>query len=171
MGKTVYIAARFEARAALRIFAHVMTERGYRVLSKWLNAPPESSLDNPEAPREDLAIRDLGEILSSQVFILDTIEVSDRGGREVELGIALASRVPEIYLVGPRRNVFHYHPRVHVFSSWLALLAHLEVPRAANKIGTPLYPPVPPPGAGSPGAGAAAYGSGRTPCCPSCPHK
>jgi hypothetical protein len=55
-----------------------------------------------------LAIKDLAEINAADLLILDTQDVTPRGGREVELGFALGRfQSKNIYLVGPIRNVFH----------------------------------------------------------------
>lgn len=55
-----------------------------------------------------LAVKDLAEIRSADVFVLFTDDVSERGGKEVEFGFALGRfQGVLIYIVGPKRNVFH----------------------------------------------------------------
>ena len=55
-----------------------------------------------------LAIKDLAEIKSADLIILDTIDLTPRGGREVEYGFALGQfQTKSIWRVGPVRNVFH----------------------------------------------------------------
>lgn len=55
-----------------------------------------------------LAIKDLAEIRSADIFVLFTEDVSERGGKEVEFGFALGRfQGCLLYIVGPKRNVFH----------------------------------------------------------------
>lgn len=73
-----------------------------------------------------LALKDLCEINASDLLILDTEDVTPRGGREVELGFALG-RFQEkiIYMVGPVRNVFHTLVDRR-FDNWDQLMATLD---------------------------------------------
>ncbi len=51
---------------------------------------------------------DLVEIKGVDMFILDTLDESPTGGREVELGYFLASPMNKpFWRVGPIRNIFH----------------------------------------------------------------
>lgn len=55
-----------------------------------------------------LAIKDLAEIRSADIFVLFTEDVSERGGKEVEFGFALGRfQGCLLFIVGPKRNVFH----------------------------------------------------------------
>lgn len=54
------------------------------------------------------------------------------GGKHVETGMALAHGVP-VYVLGRQENIFHWHPRVRVFSSCRKLLAHLRERRLNSK--------------------------------------
>ena len=76
-------------------------------------------------PKECLAYanRDYSEVLQSELLIVDTVDVNDRGGREVEVGLALAFGLG-VWVVGPRRNVFHYLVNQQ-FSTWEETLEQL----------------------------------------------
>jgi len=55
-----------------------------------------------------LALKDLAEIKSADVLVLDTFVGSERGGKEVEFGFALGQFQSKlVYIVGPIINVFH----------------------------------------------------------------
>ncbi|KKK51062.1 hypothetical protein LCGC14_3118710, partial [marine sediment metagenome] len=59
------------------------------------------------------------------IFILDTSDVDETGGREVELGAAIIlGKV--IFLVGPIRNLFHMHPSVRSFRTWNDIISHIK---------------------------------------------
>ena len=102
----VYAAGKFSAQARLREEARLLEDLdpSIEVVSSWLwstepdEAPPEA--------RAGYAERDLGEIREADVLILDTLDESNTGGREVELGYAIATG-KKLSLVGPPRNVFH----------------------------------------------------------------
>lgn len=95
----IYIAGRFEAAPRLRWYRDELLREGFRVSSSWLEEKPGSE------PTE-MAEKDLREVRECDLLILDTFDSDDRGGREVEFGIALGLKKP-IWLVGPVRNIFH----------------------------------------------------------------
>jgi hypothetical protein len=63
----------------------------------------------------EVAVQDMEDILEAGVFVQLTTGELCRGGRQVELGfaLALAFRNPErrIVVLGPREHAFHYHPK------------------------------------------------------------
>jgi hypothetical protein len=72
-----------------------------------------------------LALKDLAEIKSADLLICDTLDVTPRGGREVEFGLALgAFQSKLIWVVGPLRNVFHRLADEH-FETWDEVLNRL----------------------------------------------
>lgn len=121
MKNKVYIAGWFGSQKRLQVERDRLQEYGYVVTSSWLNEsvkdPTKIGVTDllPES-NQLLAAKDFWEITESDVFIVDTIDVSDRGGREVELGYALAHKIPVI-VIGPRRNVFHFLLR-DVYETW-----------------------------------------------------
>ena len=95
----VYIAGRFEAAPRLRRRRRDLLHRGFRVEASWLD-------EEPGADPVLMAMKDTHQVSQCGLLILDTLDEDDRGGREVEFGIALAG-AKKIWVVGPRRNIFH----------------------------------------------------------------
>lgn len=109
--ESVYIAGRFEQRAALRTFRAVLEDAGYIVVARWLDIPDESSaLDGDEITKHLMAQMDLQDLLSCQILLACNIEpknVSNRGGRHVEFGAALLNGM-EIHTIGEEEHIFHH---------------------------------------------------------------
>jgi hypothetical protein len=134
----IYIAGWFGAQDRLRLERDRIHALGVgEVVGTWLDeeegpAPAtiiEPSDITPEQCRE-YAIRDLGEVRYSDLLILDTQDVNPRGGREVEYGMALATGL-SVWVVGPRRNVFHYIAH-RQFDLWDDAIAALLPPPPAG---------------------------------------
>lgn len=125
---TVYIASYFNTKERLLPYRDQLQKMGYVVASRWLTEPENKTVSATLAGYDEdylraVAARDLEDILTSEIFILDTLDVTERGGREVEFGVALRSE-KRIYLVGPKRNVFHrLIPEALCFNTWEELLA------------------------------------------------
>lgn len=104
----IYIASFFDTRERLRPYRDQLWKLGNEVVSTWLDetAKPEG-MTHDEFWRK-LAMKDVAEVKSADLLIVDTIDQTPRGGREVELGVALgAFQQKLVYIVGPVRNVFH----------------------------------------------------------------
>ena len=74
--------------------------------------------------RHKFATDDLEDVLAAEVLMAFTEEPrsgNSRGGRHVELGIALGTGRHRIVIVGPRENVFCWLPQV----GWYPDVAHL----------------------------------------------
>lgn len=121
----VYIASFFDTRLRIRPYADVLWHKGYEVVSTWLNEVAKPEAMTTEEFWRKLAIKDLAEIKSADILILDTLDVTPRGGREVEYGFALAAFQGKlVYIVGPVRNVFHTLADRR-FASWDKLVEEL----------------------------------------------
>ena len=117
---TVYLAGLFDSRARLRAERARLIAAGLAVNSTWLDAPEDASYAKPEAPLGQIATKDLDEIDAADLLIVDTLDVTPRGGREFEAGFAVGRGKP-VLVIGPARNVFHHLcPR---FESWDDLFA------------------------------------------------
>jgi nucleoside 2-deoxyribosyltransferase len=104
----IYLASFFDTRERIRPYANKLWEMGHEITSTWLNEVARPEGMTTEEFWKKLAIKDLAEINAADLLILDTIDVTPRGGREVELGFALGRfQTKSIYMVGPVRNVFH----------------------------------------------------------------
>lgn len=134
----IYIASSFEEAPRLRQWrdAHFPS---YNLISasSWLDiALVEPPLGHSDDHRRAMADLDIGELLSSDALVVFNehhLHGRGRGGRHVELGIALGRnaalpdhRPMQIIAVGPRENVFHYHSTVTTVPDGDAALTVLD---------------------------------------------
>ena len=92
----------------------VLKEQGHEIVSSWLKELPRAAeiKDTTTAlytsgELQGFAVRDVLELGTAEAVIMDTIDVTPRGGREVEWGAFVFQLVPFGYIVGPKRNVLH----------------------------------------------------------------
>lgn len=110
-GVAIYIASFFDTRERLFPVRDMLTARGILVTSTWL----DEETGAPVSEYASIALRDIRDIDRATMVVVDTFDVTPRGGREVELGYALGTG-KKCYSVGPRRNVFHH--LIPAFESW-----------------------------------------------------
>lgn len=97
---------------------------GHTICSNWLSEDNAQSLPELSTKRRQMySYRDIGEVVSADILIIDTNEESCSGGREVEYGMALALGKP-VWVVGPVRNIFHSVCRQR-FDDWQMALKEL----------------------------------------------
>ena len=101
--RKVYVAAKFEAKERLQPVRHRLEAGGIQVVGTWLD---EETSTPTHTQKVQYAKRDMAEVMLANLLILDTLDDNNRGGREVEYGMALATG-KNIIIVGPFRNVFH----------------------------------------------------------------
>ena len=121
----IYIAGKWEEKNRLKIVKDRVPQK-HSVLSSWLEED-EKNGDYWSVTQDKIiecATRDVREIKESKLFILDTWPDNQRGGREVEFGVALASG-KETWIVGPRKNFFHHLCDIH-FNNWEDILNELR---------------------------------------------
>ena len=103
----IYIAARYKKRAELLQLSRKIAMHGHIITARWLEGNHEHE--------EDVvcAKHDFEDVGNSDVVISFTEEprTSTRGGRHVELGLALAWNKTCI-IIGPREHVFHSLPGI-----------------------------------------------------------
>lgn len=139
---TYYLAARYTRRLELVGYRAVLESLGHKVPARWLNGSHQ--LDNQGRPigetgellfengsadadhyRQKFAQDDYDDVLTADVLIAFTEQPRpghSRGGRHVELGIALGRGIP-VVVVGPRENVFCWLPQVEHYDTWPDFLA------------------------------------------------
>ena len=130
----IYIASKFSSRHRMRPIKFKLKQLGFNVLSDWIDNNPldetiggdYDSIGNYPDASHDIAARDIRQVLECDIFIIDTQDVSQTGGRECELGMALMASKQLIYRVGPIRNVFHAHKTIQTYKTWEELLPVLE---------------------------------------------
>ena len=131
----VYIASKFSSRHRMRPIKFKLKQLGFDVLSDWIDNNPldetiggdYDSIGNHPDASHNIAARDIRQVLECDIFIIDTQDVSQTGGRECELGMALMASKQLIYRVGPIRNVFHAHKTIQTYKTWEELLPVLEI--------------------------------------------
>ena len=135
-----YIAAKFKARHRIKIHNQRIESLGLANTCPWFLMDTDDSADEDSLggySKEESAVmadRDLSAVREADIFIIDTIDVSETGGREVELGVALILGKVILH-VGPIRNLFHMHPGVSHFLSWDQLISYIEIEYCSDIIG------------------------------------
>ncbi len=133
----IYLASRYSRIGQMGEVANMLRSMGHRITCRWIEGDhqiEDRELDTPaaEEKRERFALEDFSDIAASDCVISFT-EVprssTSRGGRHVELGIALGLGL-RVVVVGPRENVFHCLPRVEVFPDVNAMLLAIGPARA-----------------------------------------
>jgi nucleoside 2-deoxyribosyltransferase len=113
----IYVASFFDTRERLLPIVEQIKAIGHSVTSSWLKEPKASTYANvTDGYRLACAIQDMTDIREASLVIIDTNDLSPRGGREFEMGYAIARGIP-CMIVGPNRTVFH-RLALHRFETW-----------------------------------------------------
>jgi hypothetical protein len=150
----IYLAARYSRRLELCGYREQLQAAGHHVTSRWLNGSHQisdagiplgdageslvecdSGVDSQEAARlrARFAVEDFVDVRNAELLIAFTEPPRSgptRGGRHVELGLAIGMAKPVI-IVGHRENIFCWLPPVGFFPTWGACIAALgmdEIP-------------------------------------------
>ena len=128
----IYIAASFTSRDRIRPLADKLWQSGYEIVSTWINETKRPSEMDMTLFHRKLAIKDLAEVKSADLLIVDTLDSRSGGGKSVEFGFALGKfQTTLIYRVGPATNVFHQLVD-GAFDNWDQLIDYLEVSHAVH---------------------------------------
>ena len=114
----IYVAAKFEERAVLRLIVRSLTDLGHEVTAAWITR------EELHLPQHMIALEDLRGVDEADLVILDTTYPGG-SGREVEFGYALA-KGKKVWMLGPFVNVFHYHQGVQHFNDWIQVVLALK---------------------------------------------
>ena len=133
----VFLSARYARRHELRRYREDLLRLGFRVASRWIDGEDEDGLAGPGRAEARRALEiNLIDLAQATVFVAFTEDPENpphgaaRGGRHVELGMALEAG-KEILIVGPRENILHHGPAdAQVFETWAAALDRLDFSRA-----------------------------------------
>lgn len=119
----IYLAGSWDRREELKGYASQVMEAGYEVTSRWLlkdyviggKVDVQQEISTLAQP---FALEDVTDIRRADgILCFSDSNKSVRGGRHVELGIAVALE-KSIVLVGPKENVFHTLPNVIRWPVW-----------------------------------------------------
>jgi len=137
-GTKIYLGARFARHQEMERYANLLKMWRHEITSGWhsLNAETKMRDGDPEVEfNQRIAYADQVGVFNCELFVnfsedpKNPPEGSARGGRHVELGLALGYQ-KLIFLVGPRENVFHYLPEVKHFPTAEEWLAYMAAPDA-----------------------------------------
>lgn len=107
----IYLASGFNWRHNFRALAKNIEAKGHTVTSSWIwiDERPERSSEEWDDFAKKIAAQNLIDLVRSDVLVLDMrgVRVDGNGGSHTELGFALARGWP-IFLIGDRRNTFHW---------------------------------------------------------------
>ena len=104
----IYIGASFSSRTRLRPIRDELWKMGHEVVSSWLDEVAKPEQMTHQEFYKKLALKDLCELKSADLAVIDLFDTSTTGGRDTELGFALASfSGKQVYTVGPTKSVFH----------------------------------------------------------------
>lgn len=124
-----YLAARYSRLDELNGYKRELEAIGIEVPARWLKGEHRLIDGLPGPQNEGFAQDDWDDIYDADLFICFTEQPGSgaaRGGRHVEFGLALCWFGPgDIYVVGPRENVFYYLPGLKVFETWAECLEAL----------------------------------------------
>lgn len=122
----IYLAAPFTTQDRMRGVRDVLTALGHDVTSSWIDLDEIGEATDFDPSRcAPHAAADTADLLRADaVAVFTDCGQSTTGGMHVETGIALAAG-RQIFLVGPRRNIFHTLPRVEHYPDWSRLVMAL----------------------------------------------
>ena len=122
----IFISARYGRREEMIQRGAELIEAGHEIVSRWLyvDGTTEDAREVEAATKTmpffkalGFANDDLHDLNTAEIFIAFTEETSSpygRGGRHVEYGMALEKffnhRLKNIFIIGPRENIFHCLP-------------------------------------------------------------
>lgn len=105
----IYVAGSFNSVARIADEVDELEQRGHHVTGVWFQGhdPLEKIWDGNFGGRiaEVMSLRDFNGIDRADLFIIDTLDPSSTGGRNVELGYALA-KGKRIILIGQPTTIF-----------------------------------------------------------------
>lgn len=115
-----YVSGAYARKDELKEFALHLEALGIEITSHWLDEKyaPSTRLDEvPVEELEHMCDTDVDEVIESDFMVFFSESVTQpRGGRHVEMGMALILHHP-VFVIGPKENIFHHHSNVVHFDS------------------------------------------------------
>lgn len=145
---SVYLAARFGRREEMRRYRDELVALGIHVTSRWIDLEGEDAAAFERAAGECVLDLVTADVLVSFTEADQAAPGAARGGRHVELGIAVginaireyfrwnSMRRMRVFIVGPREHLFHFLPFVRQFETWEAARGELSPPSGVAKGGS-----------------------------------
>jgi nucleoside 2-deoxyribosyltransferase len=126
----IYLAAQYSWRDQVKAHAKVLEDAGYEITSTWLKERKGSGTELTDLSNRFLrehAANDLRDIQAADMVIFFSVgptELTKRGGRHVEFGLAYAMG-KRIVVCGPKENIFHYLDEIVQFNTFEDLMKAL----------------------------------------------
>lgn len=132
----IYLASRFGRRDELNLYRMQLESRGHHVTSRWLTQHQALDLGDPRARYSDeermiFVQHDFADVKRAEALIAFTEDPNAegtvrgrRGGRHVELGLALAWG-HKVFVCGWRENLFCHLPSIVFRETFNEVLAAL----------------------------------------------
>lgn len=123
MGVKLYLAARYSRKQELLEYREFLIDQGFEVECRWLTMDHDiPTVGVAEDKAAEFAQHDVDDLLAADRVLCFTEAPGfkgprGRGGRHVELGLALAWE-KDIDVIGYRENVFCYLPQIRFFGSF-----------------------------------------------------
>jgi len=125
----IYIAGRLSQRPELHVIRSKLWEAGHEVVSTWIDEGGDYSTGFGGNKASKIAIRDISQISSADLLIIDTtspLSQDGGGGREFEFGFAVGQFQHKlVWRVGQVKNSFHALVD-ESFPTWEACLERLK---------------------------------------------
>ena len=137
----IYLAARYSRHVELQSVRADLEKLGHTVTSRWINGDHQISdvglsAQAKEGERIRFAMEDYHDLCAASAIVAFTESpraTNSRGGRHVELGIALG-RGMKVIVVGPRENVFCCLPCVEWFENYDYFITKLRAAAEDNRV-------------------------------------
>lgn len=104
----IYLAAGFSRKEEMAKYADILKNDGYEIVSSWVYGGEDG------LTMDQIAAKDLEEVAECDVLAKWTLPYGTQysgGGRQTEFGAALAMK-KIVFIVGPREQIFDWHPHV-----------------------------------------------------------
>lgn len=112
--RRIYIATSFPRQKEANDLALSLVRDDTIIVSTW-HEKDDKYADTPDQWKHRV-LRDYKEVDSATILICLTGDERSHGGRHTEFGMALIKGI-SIVIIGPREQIFHYHPRVLQYDS------------------------------------------------------
>lgn len=134
----IYLAARYDHRAAMVEFAKEVEKLGFKVTSRWLSGQhvlaegltDETDAEASHKAQEWMASEDFEDVMEADIVIFfaePKDSTSRRGGRHVEMGIALGALKAVIRVGTHFENTFQHLPCITNVENQEQALAYLQL--------------------------------------------
>lgn len=131
--RKIYLASRYSRHPEMQEYAKALAGLGgHAITSRWIwgnHQIPEGTLEGEHLVQSvRFAIEDYEDVCAADTVIVftDPPRTTTRGGKHVEVGIALGRNI-EIFMVGKdMENIFYYLPQIKKVDSFEILLEILK---------------------------------------------